>query len=50
MELPNYRAELNKREVGGVKHMDIYDQLKKYTDFSLGKSNIKCELLLVYQN
>lgn len=25
--------------------MDIYDQLKKYTDFSLGKSNIKCEIL-----
>lgn len=28
--------------------MDIYSQLKKYTDFSLGKSSVKCELL--YQN
>ena len=24
--------------------MDIYDQLKKYTDFSLGRSDTKCEL------
>ncbi len=28
--------------------MDIYDQLKRYTDFSLGKSSVRCEL--VYQN
>lgn len=28
--------------------MDIYDQLKKYTDFSLGKSSVECEL--VYQD
>lgn len=25
--------------------MDIYDQLKKYTDYSLGKSSVKCELI-----